>query len=81
MQVVARSSAHIFSRSQRPNRAVAALARAADVDRWAGTIIRARQLADAYDITDIDGSRPDCWGHLAAYGWEHDDGRGIDEFR
>jgi len=62
-------------------RGVAALARAADVDRWAGTIISARQLADAYGITDTDGSRPDCWGHLAAYGWEHDDGRGIDEFR
>ena len=62
-------------------RGVAALAAAADVDRWAGTIISARQLADAYDITDTDGSRPDCWGHLAAYGWENDDGRGIDEFR
>jgi NAD(P)-dependent dehydrogenase (short-subunit alcohol dehydrogenase family) len=62
-------------------RGVAALARAADVDRWAGTIVSARQLADAYDFTDTDGSRPDCWGHLAAYGWEHDDGRGIDEFR
>ena len=62
-------------------RGVAALAQASDVDRWAGTIISARQLADAYDITDTDGSRPDCWGHIAAYGWEHEDGRGIDEFR
>ena len=62
-------------------RGVAALARAGDADRWAGTIVSARQLADAYDFTDTDGSRPDCWGHLAAYGWEHDDGRGIDEFR
>jgi NAD(P)-dependent dehydrogenase (short-subunit alcohol dehydrogenase family) len=62
-------------------RGVAALARASNVDRWAGTIASARQLADAYDVTDADGSRPDCWGHLAAYGWEHDDGRGIDEFR
>ena len=50
-------------------RGVAALARAADVDRWAGTIISARQLADAYGVTDTDGSRPDCWGYLAAYGW------------
>ena len=62
-------------------RGVAALARAADVDRWAGTTISARQLADAYGITDTDGSRPDCWGYLAAYGWERDDGHGIDEFR
>ncbi len=59
----------------------AALARAADADRWAGTIISARRLADAYGITDTDGSRPDCWGYLAAYGWDRDDGRGIDEFR
>jgi NAD(P)-dependent dehydrogenase (short-subunit alcohol dehydrogenase family) len=62
-------------------RGVAALARAADAERWAGTIASVRQLADAYDFTDTDGSRPDCWGHLAAYGWDHDDGRGIDEFR
>jgi NAD(P)-dependent dehydrogenase (short-subunit alcohol dehydrogenase family) len=62
-------------------RGVAALARAADVDRWAGTIISARQLADAYGITDADGSRPDCWGYIAAYGWEQEDGQGIDRFR
>ena len=49
--------------------------------RWAGTIISARQLADAYGITDTDGSRPDCWGYLAAYGWEHADGAGIEDFR
>jgi NAD(P)-dependent dehydrogenase (short-subunit alcohol dehydrogenase family) len=60
---------------------VAALANAADVARWAGNIVSARQLADAYEITDTDGSRPDCWGHIAAYGWEHEDGRGIAEFR
>jgi NAD(P)-dependent dehydrogenase (short-subunit alcohol dehydrogenase family) len=62
-------------------RGVAALAQAADADRWAGSIVSARQLADAYGFTDTDGSKPDCWGHLAAYGWGHDDGRGIDEFR
>jgi hypothetical protein len=62
-------------------RGVAALARAADVDRWAGTIISARQLADAYGITDTDGSRPDCWGYLAAYGWDQEDGLGIEQFR
>jgi NAD(P)-dependent dehydrogenase (short-subunit alcohol dehydrogenase family) len=62
-------------------RGVAALARGADAERWAGTIASVRQLADAYGFTDTDGSKPDCWGHLAAYGWDHEDGRGIDEFR
>ncbi len=62
-------------------RGVAALAGAADADRWAGTILSARRLADTYGITDTDGSRPDCWGYVAAYGWEPEDARGIDEFR
>lgn len=62
-------------------RGVAALAGAADADRWAGTILSARRLADAYGITDTDGSRPDCWGYVAAYGWEPEDAGGIDEFR
>jgi NAD(P)-dependent dehydrogenase (short-subunit alcohol dehydrogenase family) len=62
-------------------RGVAALATASDAGRWAGTIISARQLADAYDFTDTDGSRPDCWGYHAAYGWEPQDHHGIDEFR
>lgn len=62
-------------------RGVAALARDPDVSRWAGTIISARQLADAYGVTDTDGSRPDCWGYLDAYGWDREDGLGIDGFR
>jgi NAD(P)-dependent dehydrogenase (short-subunit alcohol dehydrogenase family) len=62
-------------------RGVAALAGAADTERWAGTIISARQLADTYGVTDTDGSRPDCWGYLAAYGWDQEDGLGVDEFR
>ena len=60
---------------------VTALASASDADRWAGTIVSARQLADAYGFTDTDGSRPDCWGYLQAYGWERDDGEGVDGFR
>ena len=44
-------------------------------------MISARQLADVYCVTDTDGSRKDCWGYLAACGWERDDGEGIDEFR
>jgi NAD(P)-dependent dehydrogenase (short-subunit alcohol dehydrogenase family) len=62
-------------------RGIAALARAGDADRWAGTIISARQLADAYQVTDIDGSKPDCWGYLAAYGWDREDGAGIEDYR
>jgi NAD(P)-dependent dehydrogenase (short-subunit alcohol dehydrogenase family) len=62
-------------------RGVAALAAAGDADRWAGTILSARQLADTYLFTDVDGSKPDCWGYLAAYGWDRDDGAGIDDFR
>jgi NAD(P)-dependent dehydrogenase (short-subunit alcohol dehydrogenase family) len=62
-------------------RGVAALAQDTDPGHWAGTIISARQLADAYNVTDTDGSKPDCWGHLAAYGWGHEGGEGIDDFR
>jgi NAD(P)-dependent dehydrogenase (short-subunit alcohol dehydrogenase family) len=62
-------------------RGVAALATAGDADRWAGTIVSSRQLADTYGVTDTDGSKPDCWGYLAAYGWEREDGEGIDQFR
>jgi NAD(P)-dependent dehydrogenase (short-subunit alcohol dehydrogenase family) len=62
-------------------RGVAALAGAEDAARWAGTIASSRQLADAYGFTDTDGSKPDCWGYLAAYGWDRHDGLGVDEFR
>jgi NAD(P)-dependent dehydrogenase (short-subunit alcohol dehydrogenase family) len=63
-------------------RGVAALARDPDAGRSAGTILSARRLADEYGVTDVDGSRPDCWGYIAAYGWDHpEDGEGIDAFR
>ena len=73
-----------FAISESPayiGRGVAALATAADANRWAGTIVSARQLADAYDLSDTDGSKPDCWGYLEAYGWDRDDGEGVDRFR
>lgn len=73
-----------FAISESPayvGRGVAALAEAPDVARWGGKIISARQLADAYGVTDTDGSKPDCWGYLAAYGWEREDGAGIEDFR
>jgi hypothetical protein len=49
--------------------------------RGAGTIVSSRQFADAYGVTDTGGSKPDCWGYLAANGWEREDGEGIDRFR
>ena len=73
-----------FAISESPayvGRGVAALATAANAGRWAGVVVSARQLADAYGVTDTDGSKPDCWGYLAAYGWERDDGEGVDLFR
>jgi NAD(P)-dependent dehydrogenase (short-subunit alcohol dehydrogenase family) len=73
-----------FAISESPTyvgRGVAALARTGDAERWSGTIASARRLAEAYDVTDTDGSRPDCWGYLAAFGWDREDGYGIDEFR
>ena len=62
-------------------RGIAALARAGDAERWRGSIVSARQLADAYEVTDTDGSRPDCWGYNAAYGMDREDGYGIDQYR
>ena len=73
-----------FAISESPTyvaRGVAALARAGDAERWKGSIVSARQLADAYGVTDKDGSRPDCWGYIAACGWEHEHDQGIEEFR
>jgi NAD(P)-dependent dehydrogenase (short-subunit alcohol dehydrogenase family) len=62
-------------------RGIAALACDENAGRWAGTIVSARQLADEYQLTDTDGSKPDCWGYLAAYGWDREDGAGIEDFR
>jgi NAD(P)-dependent dehydrogenase (short-subunit alcohol dehydrogenase family) len=62
-------------------RGIAALAHGGDAERWQGSIVSARQLADAYEVTDTDGSRPDCWGYNAAYGMEREDGYGIDQYR
>jgi NAD(P)-dependent dehydrogenase (short-subunit alcohol dehydrogenase family) len=74
-----------FAISESPTyvaRGVAALAGDSDAARWGGTIVSARRLADAYGVTDTDGSRPDCWGHIAKYGWDrHHEGLDIDEFR
>jgi hypothetical protein len=62
-------------------RGVAALAADPDVARFAGQVLTCRQLADTYGITDTDGSRPDCWGLIEAYGIDHDGPQGIEDFR
>lgn len=51
-------------------RGVAALAADPARDRFAGQVLTARQLADTYGVTDVDGSRPDCWGLIADRGWD-----------
>ena len=73
-----------FAISESPTyvaRGVAALAADPEVRRWSGEVLSARRLADAYGVTDVDGSRPDAWGHLARHGWGHAGGEGIEEFR
>lgn len=50
-------------------RGVAALAADDARPRFDGQVLTSRQLADEYGISDTDGSRPDCWGLIAAHGW------------
>ena len=62
-------------------RGVAALAQDPEVARFAGQVLTARQLADRYDVTDADGSRPDAWGYIATYGMDEQRGTDIERFR
>ena len=62
-------------------RGVCALAADEDRHRFAGRVMTARQLADAYDVTDVDGSRPDCWGLIADRGWSEEDPEVIQRYR
>ena len=62
-------------------RGVAALAQDPEVNRFAGQVLTARQLADRYGVTDADGSRPDAWGYIATYGMEEQSGRDAERFR
>ena len=73
-----------FAISESPTyvaRGVAALAADPDVQRFGGRILTARQLADTYQITDADGSRPDCWGLIDAVGIDHESDDRVEEFR
>lgn len=73
-----------FAISESPTyvaRGVAALAGDRDHRRFAGQVLTARQLADTYDHSDTNGSRPDCWGYIAAYGIDEQSGKDVDQYR
>lgn len=73
-----------FAISESPSyvaRGVAALGADPEVSRFAGQVLTSRQLADEYDHTDIDGSRPDCWGYIAKYGIDEQNDTDIDSYR
>jgi len=73
-----------FAASESPTyvaRGVAALAADAGHARFAGRVLTARQLADEYGVTDVDGSRPDCWGLIADHGWGYPNPEVIDRYR
>lgn len=77
-------SAPGFAISESPTyvgRGVAALAGDEHASRFVGRILTSRQLADTYDLTDTDGSRPDCWGYIDTYGIEEQSGQGVEHFR
>lgn len=68
-----------FGASETPTyvaRGVAALAGDPTVGRHHGEVLTARQLSDEYGVTDVDGSRPDCWGVIRDLGW-HDQPKGV----
>lgn len=73
-----------FAISESPTyvaRGVAALAGDAGHGRFAGRTLTSYDLASTYDLTDADGSRPDCWGYIARHGISEQSGAGVAEFR
>ena len=70
-----------FAISESPTyvaRGLAALAQDPDMAQFAGTVLTSRQLADRYGVTDTDGSRPDAWGYIAAYGLGEQSGKDVE---
>ncbi|WP_433797147.1 SDR family oxidoreductase [Actinoplanes sp. CA-252034] len=56
-----------FAISESPaliGRGIAALAADPGRDRWNGRSVSSFDLAEAYDLTDVDGSRPDAWRYV-----------------
>lgn len=62
-------------------RGVAALCADPERRRFAGKVLSARDLADTYDTTDVDGTRPDCRGLIADHGWDMKDPAVIENYR
>ena len=62
-------------------RGVSALAADPERGSFGGQVVTSRQLADAYDVTDVDGSRPDCWKLIADHGWSEADPEVIATYR
>jgi NAD(P)-dependent dehydrogenase (short-subunit alcohol dehydrogenase family) len=63
-----------FAISESPTyvaRGVAALAGDPGHGRYAGRSLTSYDLAAAFDLTDTDGSRPDCWRLIAEHGFDH----------
>lgn len=57
-----------FAISETPTfvaRGVAALAADPERSRHGGQVLTAHQLAEQYDVRDLDGSRPDAWRYIA----------------
>ncbi len=73
-----------FAISESPTyvaRGLAALAADPAPERFAGRVLTSHDLAVEYDLTDVDGSRPDCWGYIARNGIDEQSGQGVEEFR
>jgi len=73
-----------FAISETPTylaRGLTALAADPQASRFAGQVLTSRQLADEYNVTDIDGSRPDCWGYIDTYGIDEQGGHDVERFR
>lgn len=45
-------------------RGIARLSADPAVARYAGQVLTSFELAETYDVTDVDGSRPDCWRYV-----------------
>ncbi|QZY28092.1 SDR family oxidoreductase [Nocardioides coralli] len=67
-----------FAISESPTyvgRGVAALAGDPGHARFAGRSLTSHDLAVEYDVTDIDGSQPDCWRLIADHGFGDEHGQ------
>lgn len=60
-------SSPAFANSETPRfvgRAVVSLALDPEVARWCGQSLSSILLSRVYGFRDLDGTQPDCWGHI-----------------